>query len=417
MGLTQPVQTPVQGPEIRLDDPEEWKIPVSSRLLRLPPYIFGKLNTLKLQLRRDKVDIIDLGMGNPTDPTPKEVVDKLCEVARDPRNHRYSVSSGVENLRREVAKHYARKWNVELDANHEIIATIGSKEGFSHLCLALIGPGETAIVPAPSFPVHVYAVTLAGGNVISIPVSDQENFTRNLAQVCENLYPRPKLLILNYPHNPTTATVELGFFEEIVKIARRFQLLVIQDFAYGETTFDGYSAPSLLQVPGAKEVGVEFSTMSKAFNMAGWRIGFCCGNAEIIRALGKIKAYYDYGIFQPVQIASIICLRHCHEFAEEQARTYQKRRDVFCSVLNRYGWQIAPPRATMFVWAQIPDTFRQMGSIPFSVRLMKEAEVAVAPGRAFGELGEGYLRLALVENEHRLRQAARQMGRLTRTSP
>ncbi|MBI2191413.1 MAG: aminotransferase class I/II-fold pyridoxal phosphate-dependent enzyme [Planctomycetes bacterium] len=415
MSSTPAASSAAKNLNIRLDEPEIWTIPVSSRLLSLPPYLFGKLNALKQQLRRDKVDIIDLGMGNPTDPTPKVVVDKLCEAVQDPRNHRYSVAAGVDSLRREVAKHYAQKWGVELDPMREVIATIGSKEGFSHLCLALVGPGDLAIVPAPAFPVHIYAVTIASGHVISIPVLDQENFLRNLVNVCENVFPRPKLLILNYPHNPTTVTVELAFYEEIVQIARRFHLLVIQDFAYGETTFDGYRAPSFLQAAGAKEVGVEFSTMSKAFNMAGWRIGFCCGNAEIVRALGKIKSYYDYGIFQPVQIASIICLRTCDEFAEEQARIYQKRRDVFCGVLNRYGWTIDPPRATMFVWAPIPEPFRSMGSVPFSVKLMQEAQVAVAPGRAFGEPGEGYLRLALVENEHRLRQAARQMGRLTRS--
>jgi alanine-synthesizing transaminase len=400
---------------VRIDTVEKWTIPVSNRLRRLPPYVFGKLNAMKLELRRNNVDIIDLGMGNPIDPTPKEVVDKLCEAVRDPRNHRYSVASGVDNLRKEVAKHYARKWGVELEPTKEVIATIGSKEGFSHLCLALLGPGDTAVVPAPSFPVHTYGVTLAGANVIGIPVQDQENFMTNLVQVCERILPRPKLLILNYPHNPTTAVVDLGFFEEVVRVARHFKLLVVQDLAYGETTFDGYQAPSFFQAKGAKKVGVELSTMSKAFNMAGWRIGFCCGNAEIVRALGKIKSYYDYGIFQPVQIASIIALRHCESFADQQAEIYQKRRDIFCRMLNQYGWNIVPPKATMFVWAQIPEQFRSQGSIDFSVRLMCDAEVAAAPGIAFGELGEGYLRFALVENEHRLRQAARQIGRLSRS--
>lgn len=417
MATATPVEaSKVEAPDIRLDEMDDWKIPVSDRLHRLPPYLFGKLNAIKLELRRKNVDIIDLGMGNPNDPTPKEVVDKLCEAVQDRRNHRYSVSSGVDNLRREVGKYYSKRWGVDLDPGEEIIATIGSKEGFSHLCLALVGPGDTAVVPSPAFPVHIYGVTLAGANVISIPVGDTEHFVEDLVKTIENLYPRPKMLVLNYPHNPTTATVDLAFFDEIVKVARKFDLIVIQDFAYGETTFDDYEAPSFLQAKGAKDVGVEFFTMSKAFNMAGWRIGFCCGNREVIRALQKIKGYYDYGIFQPVQIASIIAMRHCTEFAKEQARVYEKRRDVFCSSLNRSGWNITPPRATMFVWAPIPEASQEMGSIDFAVKLMLEAEVAAAPGRAFGENGEGYLRFALVENEHRLRQAARQISRLTRQS-
>ena len=407
---------PRKARQLALKEQEKWKIPISNRLRRLPPYVFGKLNAMKLDLRRENVDVIDLGMGNPTDPTPKEVVDKLCEAVQDPRNHRYSVASGVDNLRKEVAKHYAQKWSIELDPAKEIIATIGSKEGFSHLCLALLGPGDTAIVPVPSFPIHIYGITLAEANVIGIPVQDEANFTKNLIHVCETIFPKPKILVLNYPHNPTTTTVEVGFYEEIVRIARKYKLLVVQDFAYGETTFDGYRAPSFLETKNAKKVGVEFSTMSKAFNMAGWRIGFCSGNDEIIRALQKIKGYYDYGIFQPVQIASIIALRHCADFAEEQAAIYQRRRDTFCRALNRNGWDVEPPLATMFVWARIPDAFQKMGSIEFCVKLLLEAEVAAAPGAAFGEMGEGYVRFALVENENRLRQAARQIGRLTRQS-
>lgn len=394
---------------------KKWTIPVSHRLKRLPPYVFGRLNSMKMKLRRENIDIIDLGMGNPTDPTPKLVVDKLCEAVQDPRNHRYSMASGVDSLRKEVAKHYKRGWDVELDPEKEIIATIGSKEGFSHLCLAMLGPGDTAIVPYPAFPVHIHGVTLAEGNVIGLPVMDsQENFMKNLVHICETLHPRPKLLNLNYPHNPTTKTVELAFFEEVVNIAKKFDLYVVQDFAYGETTFDDYKAPSILQVKGAKKRAVEFSTMSKSFNMAGWRIGFCSGNAEIIRALGALKGYYDYGIFQPVQIAAIIALRHCHEFAAEQAAIYQQRRDVFVDSLNRNGWKIESPRATMFVWARIPEQFQTMGSLEFSLKLIEEANVAAAPGVAFGEHGEGYLRFALAENQHRLRQAARQIGRITR---
>ncbi len=396
-----------------MQNSENWAIDVASRIRRLPPYLFGELNQLKYEKRRAGVDIIDLGMGNPSDPTPTSVVEKLCDAARDPRNTRYSASAGIYNLRREVVKMYKRWYDVELDPQREVIACIGSKEGFSHLCLALMGPGDTAVVGDPYFPIHVYAVALAGGNVINVPLGNDEAFLRRVSYVVEHLYPKPKLLILNYPHNPTAMTVDdAGFFARAVELARREGIMVIHDFAYGRTAFDDYQPPSFLQAPGAKEVGVEFLTMSKPYNMAGWRIGFCVGNAEMIRALGTIKGYYDYGIFQPIQIASIIAMRECEADVAAQAGVYEGRRDVVVEGLRRVGWEVAPPRGGMFVWAKVSEKhLAGKGSIDLCMRLMEQAEVAVAPGRAFGENGEGYIRIALVENEQRLRQAIRQIDR------
>jgi alanine-synthesizing transaminase len=392
-----------------------FRIDVADRVKRLPPYLFGKINDLKYRKRRAGVDIIDLGMGNPTDVPEPGVVEKLCEAARDERNHRYSVSAGLFNLRREFALRYGRKHGVQLDPESEVLAGLGSKEVFSHMCLALLGPGDTAIVPAPSFPIHVYAVALASGNVISLDCTQPDRFLSNVAGVAEHLYPRPKVLILNFPHNPTTTVVERDFFADVVKLARRFGFMVLHDFAYGDVCFDGYQAPSFLSVPGAKEVGVETATMSKGYNMAGWRLGFCAGNAEMVRALATIKGYYDYGIFQPIQIAGILALRHGEELVQRQAAEYQNRRDVLVEGLRRIGWEVETPKASMFVWARYPDEWRQkLGSIDFAMKLLEEAEVAVSPGRGFGEAGEGYLRLALVENEHRLRQAVRQIGRCLR---
>jgi alanine-synthesizing transaminase len=397
-------------------NPAPFQIDVADRVKRLPPYLFGKINDLKYRKRRAGIDVIDLGMGNPTDVPEALVIDKLCEAARDERNHRYSVSNGLYNLRRESALRYARRYNVHLNCDTEVLAGLGSKEVFSHMCLALLGPGDTAIVPAPSFPIHVYAVALASANVISLECTEPDRFLSNVAAVAEHLYPRPKVLILNFPHNPTTTVVEPDFFVDVVKLAKQFGFMVIHDFAYGDVCFDGYRAPSFLSVPGAKEVGVETSTMSKGYNMAGWRIGFCAGNAEMIRALATIKGYYDYGIFQPIQIAAIMALRHCEELVERQAGEYKRRRDVLVEGLQRIGWTVDKPRASMFVWARYPEEWRvQMGSIDFAMKLLEEAEVAVSPGRGFGEAGEGYLRLALVENEHRLRQAVRQIGRCLRS--
>jgi alanine-synthesizing transaminase len=392
-----------------------FQIDVADRVKRLPPYLFGKINALKYAKRRAGVDVIDLGMGNPTDVPEPGIIDKLCEAARDVRNHRYSVSNGLYNLRREVALRYARRHGVTLDPDTEVLAGLGSKEVFSHMCLALLGPGDTAVVPAPSFPIHVYAVALASGNVMSLDCTRPDRFLSSVAGVAEHLYPRPKVLILNFPHNPSTTVVERDFFVDVVKLARRFGFMVIHDFAYGDVCFDGYRAPSFLSVPGAKDVGVETTTMSKGFNMAGWRLGFCCGNPEMVRALATIKGYYDYGIFQPIQIAGIIALRMGEEVVDRQAAEYQARRDVLVDGLQRIGWEVEKPKASMFVWARYPAEWRErMESIDFAMKLLEEAEVAVSPGRGFGEAGEGYLRLALVENEHRLRQAVRNIGRCLR---
>lgn len=394
------------------EGPAEDLVKLSHRMSMLPPYLFGSINKLKDRKRRDGVDIIDMAMGNPTDPTPQPIVDKLCEVVNDARNHRYSAASGIYNLRREVAKYYQASWDVTLDPDTEVIATIGSKEGFSHLCLALLGPGDTAFVPTPSFPIHAYAVVLAGGNYIGVPVMDDEGFLRRVADLCATLLPKPKVLFLNYPHNPTSHTVDGDFFVEAVKLAKKYRLILVHDFAYGQLCFDGYKAPSFLATEGAKDVGVEFTTMSKTFNMAGWRIGYCCGNPKIVGALGAIKGYYDYGIFQAIQIASIIGLRSCSDFAQEQALKYENRRNILLGGLERIGWTgVEAPRAGMFVWARMPEPFLAMGSMEFARRLMEDAEVAVAPGLGFGPEGEGYVRLALIENTQRIQQAIRQMKR------
>ncbi len=384
----------------------------SARMHRLPPYLFGRINALKAKLRGAGVDVIDLGMGHPNDPTPTPVVDKLCEAVQDKRNQRYSVSAGVFNLRREIARHYERHWNVTLDPEREVIATLGSKEGFSHLCLAALGPGDVALTPTPAFPIHIYGPVLAGANVLGISMNEgDEILLRNIAHMCETLFPRPKILILNYPHNPTTRTVEVGFFEEVVALAKRFGFYVIHDFAYGLTCFDGYKAPSFLEVAGAKDVGIETSTLSKGYNMAGWRIGFAAGNRDMVKVLGDIKGYYDYGIFQAIQIAAIIAMRHCEVDMRGQADIYSARAEVLCDGLVKAGWNAVKPKATMFAWVPIPEPYLPMGSIEFAMRCLQEAEVAVAPGRGFGEDGEGFLRIALVENEQRLRQAVRQSRR------
>jgi alanine-synthesizing transaminase len=388
----------------------EFTIEPAGRIKRLPPYLFARINAMKHAMRQAGDDVIDLAMGNPIDRPKQEVIDKLCEAVQDTRNHRYSVSVGVYNLRREVARLYERRWGVELDPASEVIACLGSKEGFSHMCLAMMGPGDTAIVGDPAFPIHIYAVALAGGNVITVPLGNDDKFLRRIEDTLEHLYPKPKLLILNYPHNPSAITVEQSFFDEVVRIASKHQVAVIHDFAYGLTCFDDYKAPSFLASPGAKNVGVEFITMSKGYNMAGWRMGFCLGNKQMIKALSTIKGYYDYGIFQPVQIASIIALRQGDDKIIEQAKIYEARRDVIVAGLRRLGWEVESPRGTMFVWAKVPDDqLAGQGTIEFSLQLLEGAKVAVSPGRAFGENGEKYVRVALVENEQRLRQAVRQI--------
>jgi alanine-synthesizing transaminase len=392
-----------------------FKIEVADRVKRLPPYLFARINAIKYQKRRAGDDVIDLGMGNPSDPPEDLVVDKLAEAARDPRNHGYSKATGIPNLRREVAGKYLKKYGVRLDPESEVIVCLGSKEGFSHMCMALVGPGDTAIVPAPYFPVHVYAVALAAGNCITLEVADSEKFLSNVAFTCQHLAPKPKLLIVNYPHNPSSVTVEPEFFVDVVKLARRYGFMVISDFAYADVAFDGYQPPSFLSAPGARDVGVEFTTMSKGYNMAGWRVGFCAGNAEMVRALATIKTYYDYGMFNAVQIAAIMALRHTDAAVEAQSQLYQRRRNVMVEGLRRLGWDITPPRAGMFVWAKIPAVWMErMDTMAFATKLLEEADVAVSPGSGFGPAGEGYLRLALVENENRLRQAVRQIGQCLR---
>jgi alanine-synthesizing transaminase len=394
------------------EDTRPFQIQVASRMSRLPAYLFSRLNQMMYQKRRSGDDVIDLGMGNPTDPPADLVIEKLAEAARDPRNHGYSPALGITNLRREIASKYLKKWGVRLDPESEVIVTLGSKEGFSHMCMALVGPGDTAIVPAPSYPAHLYAIALASGNVISLEVADNEKFLSNIAYTCQHLYPKPKLVVLNYPHNPSTVTVEPEFYVEVVKLARRYGFMVISDLAYADVTFDGYVTPSFLAAPRAREVGVEFTTMSKGYNMAGWRVGFCAGNTEMVRALGTIKAYYDYGMFRPIQIAAIMALRHTDSEVEAQSAEYQRRRDVLCDGLRRLGWDITPPRASMFLWAKIPEPWAsRMDSLQFAMKLLEEGDVVVSPGGAFGAAGEGYLRMALIENENRLKQAVRQIGR------
>ncbi|HLA83763.1 MAG TPA: aminotransferase class I/II-fold pyridoxal phosphate-dependent enzyme [Thermoguttaceae bacterium] len=389
-----------------------FSIRVADRVRRLPRYLFAEINKALHEKRQAGADVIDLGMGNPTDPPKPEIIEKLAEAARDPGNHGYSHSRGLLNLRREVASRYVKHYGVRLDPENETIVCLGSKEGFSHLCLALMGPGDTAVVPAPSYPAHLYAVALAAAGAILLEVSDPQRFLANVAYTCQHLCPAPKVVIVNFPHNPTTTTVEPEFYVKLIKLAKRYGFLVISDLAYADVAFDGYRTPSFLAVPGAIEVGVELTTMSKGYNMAGWRVGFCVGNAEMIRALGTIKTYYDYGIFQPIQIAAIMALRHADAAVEAQASVYQRRRDVLCAGLERLGWPIERPKATMFVWAKIPEPWAtRLGSFELAMKLLAEADVAVSPGAGFGPAGEGYLRLALVENENRLRQAVKQIGR------
>ena len=382
------------------------------RIKRLPPYVFSIVNELKVKARARGEDIIDFGMGNPDLATPDHVVDKLVEAARNPRNHRYSASRGITKLRRGICDWYRRRYAVELDPDTEAIATIGAKEGLSHLALAIVDAGDVALVPNPSYPIHPYSVIIAGGDVRHVRLGPGEDFFANLMSAYRESWPSPKLLILSFPHNPTTAVVDLEFFRKIVAFAQDHGLIVIHDFAYADLVFDGYAAPSFLQVPGAKEVGVEFFTLSKSYNMPGWRVGFAVGNRQIIGALTRIKSYLDYGMFQPVQIASIIALNGPQDCVGEIVGTYRSRRDVLCDGLTRVGWKVDKPRGTMFVWAQIPDQYRTMGSLEFSKFLLDRAKVAVSPGIGFGQYGDEYVRFALVENEHRTRQAVQGIKRV-----
>jgi len=375
------------------------------RMNRLPPYVFRVVDTLKMDLRRKGEDIIDMGMGNPDIPTPKHIVDKLVEAAKKGRNHRYSASAGITKLRDAIAKWYKRRFKVEVDPDTEAIATIGAKEGLSHLVLATISPGDVVFAPNPTYPIHPYSVIIAGGDLRSIPIGPDRNFFEDLLTATKQTWPNPKMLIISYPHNPTTAVVDRKFFEKLVEFCREHEIMVIHDFAYADLVFDGYKPPSFLQIPGAKEIGVEFFSLSKSYSMPGWRVGFCVGNPNLVGALRRLKSYLDYGIFQPIQIASIIALNGPYDCVKEIVETYRKRRDTLVNGLNRIGWPLEKPRATMFVWAKIPDPYLKMGSVEFSKMLIKKAKVAVSPGIGFGEYGDEYVRFALVENPHRIRQA------------
>jgi alanine-synthesizing transaminase len=378
-----------------------------SRLDRLPPYVFARVNEIKMEARRAGVDIIDLGMGNPDLATPEHIVDKLTESARKAHNHRYSASKGITKLRMAISGWYKRRYDVDIDPETEAIVTIGVKEGLSHLILVTIRPGDVVFTPNPTYPIHPYSAIISGGDVRGIPVGPEHDFFENLMSATRQTWPKPKVLIISYPHNPTTEVVGLDFFEKIVTYAKEHNIMVIHDFAYADLTFDNYKAPSFLQVKGAKDVGVEFFSLSKSYNMPGWRVGFCVGNKETIFALSRIKSYLDYGVFQPIQIASIIALNGPQECVSGICDIYKTRRDTLISGLDRVGWHIKPPLGTMFVWGKIPDQFAEMGSVEFSKFLIKEAHVAVSPGLGFGEYGDDYVRFALIENNQRINQAVR----------
>jgi alanine-synthesizing transaminase len=381
------------------------------RIRRLPPYVFNVVGELKLQARRAGEDIVDFSMGNPDGPTPPHVVDKLIEATGKMPNHRYSVSRGIYKLRVAICDWYRRRYGVECDPDAEAIVTIGSKEGLGHLALAVLGPGDVVLCPNPTYPIHQYSVIIAGADVRSIPLMPGGDFMGHLVEALRLMWPKPKMLILNFPHNPTTEVVEIDFFQKIVGFARDNDMIVVHDLAYADLAFDGYQPPSFLQVPGAREVGIEFFTLSKSYNMPGWRVGFAVGNRELVAALARIKSYLDYGIFQPVQIAAIAALNGPQDCVTEICERYQQRRDVLCNGLQRAGWPVAKPKATMFVWAPIPEPFVEMGSLEFSKFLLREAKVAVSPGIGFGDYGDGFVRFALIENEHRTRQAIRGIRR------
>ena len=377
------------------------------RIKRLPPYVFNIVNDLKAQARARGEDIIDFGMGNPDQPTPAHIVDKLTEAAQRGDTHRYSMSRGIPRLRRAICRWYKDKYDVELDQESEAIVTIGSKEGLAHLALATMGPGDAVLVPNPAYPIHPYGFIIAGADIRHVPLTADVDFFAELESAIKNTFPRPKMLVLNFPGNPTTQCVDLEFFEKVVAIAREHQIWVVHDLAYGEIVFDGYKAPSILQVPGAKEVAVEFYSLSKTYNMPGWRVGFMCGNPVLVGALARIKSYLDYGMFTPIQIAAIAALEGPQECVKEITDMYCSRRDVLCEGLSAIGWQVEKPKATMFVWAKIPSHYRAMGSLDFSKKLLEEAKVAISPGVGFGEYGDDHVRFGLIENEHRTRQAVR----------
>ena len=379
------------------------------KIKRLPPYVFAVVNQLKMELRHAGEDIIDLGMGNPDQPTPQHIVDKLCEAAQDGRNHRYSVSRGIPGLRRAICAWYKRKFDVDLDPETEAIVTIGSKEGLAHLAVAITSPGDLILTPNPAYPIHPYGFIIAGADIRHVPMGHDRDYFEEVQKAVKDSWPRPKILVVNFPSNPTAQVVDLDFYVKLVDFARENDLIVISDIAYAEITFDGYQCPSIMQVPGARDVAVEFYSLSKTYNMPGWRMGFMVGNKEIVGALAKIKSYLDYGTFQPLQIAACAALNGPQECVEEIRAMYQSRRDVLVDGMHKMGWMAERPKASMFVWAEIPDDFKAMGSLEFSKRLLKQGGVAVSPGIGFGDYGDHYVRIALIENEHRTRQALRGM--------
>ncbi|MGH9719586.1 MAG: aminotransferase class I/II-fold pyridoxal phosphate-dependent enzyme [Bryobacteraceae bacterium] len=377
------------------------------RIGKLPPYVFAVINEMRAKARAAQLDVIDLGMGNPDGATPKPVVSKLVEAARNPRNHRYSMSKGIPQLRTEIVKRYKAQYDVDLDASTEAIVTIGAKDALAHLLFAVVGPDDAVVSPNPAYPIHQYGVIMAEGHACLLPMPSPPEFLNRLEDLYKRSTRKPKLILISFPHNPTTACVDLDFFREVIRLAREHGSMVVHDFAYADICFDGYRAPSVLQVEGAKEVAVEIYSLSKSFNMAGWRVGFCLGNAKMIGALARIKSYLDYGVFQPIQIASIIALRECAEETRKICATYQKRRDALVTGLNRAGWPVEAPKGSMFLWAALPEKHRAGGSLEFAKLLMEKALVAVSPGIGFGPMGEGHVRFALVENEQRIRQATR----------
>ncbi len=380
------------------------------RIQKLPPYVFAVINEMRAKARAAGIDIIDLGMGNPDGATPRAVVNKLVEAARNPRNHRYSQSRGIPKLREEIVRRYRDNYGVELDSEREAIVTIGAKDALAHLLFAALGPGDVVVSPNPAYPIHPYGVSMAEGHGCMIPMPTAAEFLERLHDLFRTSTRKPKFLLISFPHNPTTTCVDLDFLREMVNLAQQHGTMIIHDFAYADLGFDGYRAPSILQVPGAKEVAVEIFSMSKSYNMAGWRVGFCLGNPRLIAALARIKSYLDYGVFQPIQIASIIALRECEEDTRKICAIYQKRRDVLVSGLQRAGWRVEKPRGSMFLWAQIPEPHRSLGSLEFAKLLLEKAQVAVSPGIGFGPMGEGFVRFAFIENEQRLRQATRSIG-------
>lgn len=381
------------------------------RINGLPPYVFAIINELRDDARHAGRDVIDMGFGNPDIPSPQVAVDKLAEAARNPRNHRYSASKGIPKLRLAVSNLYLRRFGVELDPDTEVVTTIGAKEGLSHLMWTLVGPGDTALVPTPSYPIHIYAPLFAGADVQQVRLGPDQDFFGNLMESWESTWPRPRVIVFSFPHNPTTECVDLDWMQRLVDFAREHEVTLVHDFAYSDTSFDGYQPPSVLQVPGAKDVAVEFYTLTKSFSMAGWRVAFMVGNPQIVAALTKLKSYLDYGTFQPIQIASIIALNEASEYPKEVNEIYHARRNALCDGLNRIGWQLEKPKGTMFVWAPIPEPYQEMGSLEFAKFLVTDAEVATSPGVGFGRGGEGFVRFALIENEQRIHQAVRNLKR------